>query len=61
LLPLHVLQAKSKAIKMRHLKKQISFVRHNDSFVDGAALIPQQDEIGEFTQCSSGFQDILIF
>jgi len=32
LLPLHVLQAKSKDIRARKLKKQLSFIRSNESF-----------------------------
>ncbi len=44
LLPIHVLQAKSKAIRRRRLKKQLSFVRSNDSFVDGMPLLPQQSD-----------------
>ena len=35
LLPLHVLQAKSKAINLRRLKKQLSFVKSSESFCDG--------------------------
>lgn len=35
LLPLHLLQAKSKAIHMRRLRRQLSFVKSNDSFCDG--------------------------
>lgn len=47
LLPIHVLQAKSKAIRLRRLKKQISFVRNNDSFVDGITLLPpKKDDSG---------------
>ena len=36
LLPLHVLQTKSKAIRKRRIKKQMSFVMSNDSFCEGA-------------------------
>ncbi|CAL8069832.1 unnamed protein product [Orchesella dallaii] len=36
LLPLHLLQAKSKAIRLRRLKKQLSFVKSSESFCDGA-------------------------
>ncbi|CAG7833126.1 unnamed protein product [Allacma fusca] len=39
LLPLHVLQSKSKAIKLRRLKKQQSFVASNESFCDGVGLV----------------------
>lgn len=35
LLPLHLLQAKSKAIRLRRLKKQFSFVKSSESFCDG--------------------------
>jgi len=41
LLPLHVLQAKSKAIRIRRLKKQFSFVKSNESFVDAPSFLAQ--------------------
>ena len=39
LLPMHVLQSKSTAIKMRKLKKQQPFIASNESFCDGAGLV----------------------
>jgi hypothetical protein len=60
LLPLHFLQAKSKAIRIRRLKKQFSFVKelHNaESFADAPSFLAKAqggEEAGGTTGTTSG-------
>ncbi|ODN05154.1 Anion exchange protein 3 [Orchesella cincta] len=62
LLPLHLLQAKSKAIRLRRLKKQLSFVKSSESFCDGAnglvMTAPSKDaDAMSLCSCSKYFLD----
>lgn len=52
LLPLHLLQAKSKAIRLRRLKKQLSFVKSSESFCDGTngLIMTAPKDSGEICQ-----------